>query len=337
MSPSFSTLRRGSNSGASLLIAASILLLAPIVACAAPARGNDCSDAPPHALNDDCLRFGISNPGGPAALDELERARQSAGQPPTLILSFSDFTAPPPIHDLDAAVSFGAEPVVTWEPWHWLGEGEHDNAAFSLRSIADGLHDDYLYSWADQLAAWGSTVYLRFAHEANGTWYPWSVEQGTSAHTYVAAWRHIHDLFASKGASNVKWIWSPNVSFPGSSPIADLYPGDRFVDVIGLDGYNWGTTHPWTRWIDPTSLFGPTLDELRAIAPGKPIVITEVGSAEAGGSKPEWIRELIALLDEEESVAAFIWFDHDKEADWRFSSTPEAAAAFAGALHERLR
>nr|WP_278312445.1 glycosyl hydrolase [Lolliginicoccus levis] len=271
------------------------------------------------------------------ALDELERVGQSAGQAPTLVLSFTDFTAPPPIEGLSAITALGAEPIVTWEPWRWLSDGEYEDAAFSMQTIADGLHDDYLYSWADQLAAWGGTVYLRFAHEANGTWYPWSVAHGTSAESYVAAWRHLHDLFASKGAYNVKWVWSPNVSFPGSSPIADLYPGDSYVDVIGLDGYNWGTTNPSTHWIDPASLFGPTLDELRAIAPGKPIAVTEVGSAELGGSKPDWIRQLVGFLDSAASVAAFIWFDHDKEADWRFASTPESAAAFAGALTERLR
>ncbi|AEF40888.1 putative mannan endo-1,4-beta-mannosidase [Hoyosella subflava DQS3-9A1] len=320
-----------------MLFAATIVMLMPVSACAAPARSTECSDTRLHSLDHDCLRFGISTPGGPAALAEFERVAEAARQTPTLILSFSDFTAPPPIEGLNAIMSFGAEPVVTWEPWRWLGEDEYDEAAFSMQSIADGLHDDYLYSWADQLAAWGRTVYLRFAHEANGTWYPWSVARGTSAETYLEAWRHVHDLFASKGADNVKWIWAPNVSFHGSSPIAELYPGDSYVDVVGVDGYNWGTTHSWSHWIDPASLFGPTLDELRALAPGKPIVITEVGSADMGGSKPDWIRELVTLLDEDTSVAAFIWFDYDKEADWRFSSTPESAAAFASALKERLR
>lgn len=290
-----------------------------------------------HADPGPCLRFGVSTPGGSTAVDEFLTVARTVGKAPSVVLSFSDFATAPPIAGLDAVSAFGADPIVTWEPWRWIEGGTYDSSGFALQSIVDGVHDDYLYRWADELTAWGKPVYLRFAHEPNGTWYPWSVAAGTPADVYVAAWRHVHDLFATRRAHNVKWVWSPNVSFLGSSSTGATYPGDDYVDVVGVDGYNWGTSQPWSHWIAPTDLFVPTMDELRRIAPGKPQLVTEVGSAEAGGSKSEWIRNLVRMIESRRDVAGFVWFDHDKEADWSMASTPESAVALAEALGTRYR
>jgi hypothetical protein len=315
------------------------LLTGTVLPLAACAHAAPCVTASPLSApaSDGCLHFGVSTPGGPSAEAEFHQVAEVAGRRPTLILSYADFDADPPIAGLEAVVRLGAEPVVTWEPWRWLGDGQYDTTAYSLQSIAAGDHDDHLYWWAESLAKFGHTVYLRFAHEANGTWYPWSATQGTSPSTYVQAWRRIHGIFAEKNATNVKWVWAPNVSFPGSTSIIDTYPGKEFVDVVGLDGYNWGTSRPSTHWIAPADLFGPTLKEVTAIAPGKPIVVTEVGSADSGGDKALWIRELLTFLARERNIAGFIWFNHDKEADWRLDSTPESAAAFAEELGRGLR
>ncbi|MDV6260315.1 glycosyl hydrolase [Rhodococcus yunnanensis] len=257
------------------------------------------------------------------------------GVKPDVLLSFHDFAAIPPIAQLDAVAATGADSVLTWEPWRHFGGEDYDRGAFPMADIAAGAFDDYLYRWADELVAHGSVVYLRFAHEPNGTWYPWSPAGGTEPETYVAAWRHVHDLFASKGASNVKWVWAPNVPVPQENrPIRQWYPGDEYVDVIGIDGYNWGTSTPDQSWIGPSDLFGSSLDELRSISADKPIVITEVGSAEQGGSKSDWIEELVAYLDEQPEVAGFVWFDHDKETDWRLGSSSESGAAMGQALRK---
>ncbi|MGU3437512.1 glycoside hydrolase family 26 protein [Actinomycetes bacterium M1A6_2h] len=283
------------------------------------------------------LRFGVSTPGGPSAVDEFAKVTDIAGQAPTVVLSYADFTTPPPIDGLNDVDALGAQSIVTWEPWRWQSGARFDSTEFSMASIAAGAHDDYLYRWADELRNWGKPIYLRFAHEQNGTWYPWSVAGGTPSNTYVAAWRHVHDVFASARTENVQWVWSPNVSFDGSTPSAESYPGADYVDVVGLDGYNWGTSLPTTHWIAPSDLFGASLDEMRSIAPDKPIVIAEVGSSDSGGDKAQWITSLVEFLDEQEDVTAFVWFDHDKEADWRLSSTPESAAAFADALGRKFR
>ena len=301
---------------------------------AACGQGRNCVTAETSSLSstEGCPRFGVSTPGGPGAVAELRAVSEAVGRAPSAELWFVDFAAAPPIGELEAVRARGAEPVVTWEPWRSLGGGEYDRTEFSMAQIAAGVHDDHLYRWADELRDWGGTVYLRFAHEANGDWYPWSEAGGTPPGTYTAAWRHVHDLFRVKQAHNVRWLWAVNVPHQGGSPIEPLYPGHEYVDVVGLDGYNWGDSQPWGRWQSPEEIFGAALDEVRSIAPDRPVVITEVASAEAGGSKPTWIGDLIHYLDDRPQVSAFIWFDHLKEADWRVTSSPGSAAALAAAL-----
>ncbi|MCZ0913608.1 glycosyl hydrolase [Gordonia amicalis] len=301
-------------------------------ACAAEPRQCPPTISPLYGPAGSCLRFGITTPSGPLEPAEVAGVTALTGVSPTVNMFFEDFTAIPPIAALNAVIGAGAEPIVTWEPWRHVGDGTYDRAAFSMSSIVAGTHDDYLYRWADELVAWGSTVYLRFAHEPNGDWYPWSPAGGTPPELYVAAWRHVHDLFASKNAVNVKWVWAPNVPI-SDAPLSRWYPGADYVDVLGVDGYNWGSV-PGHRWTSPNDLFGPSLDQLRELAPDKPILVTEVGCAEAGGSKADWIADLVDYLDEADGVTGFVWFDHDKEADWGLTSSPEAGQAMARALEE---
>lgn len=284
---------------------------------------------------DTCLRFGVGTPGGLSAGEEVAAVAGVVGEQPSIVLAFSDFTAPPPIGGLDVVRGAGADPIVTWEPWKYLGGDSYDRSAFTTDSIISGAHDDYLYRWADELAAWGERVYLRFAHEPNGTWYPWSPAGGTSPQAYVQVWRHVRSIFATKNVQNVRWIWAPNVVLAGEQ-LADWYPGDDVVDVIGVDGYNWGTSIPDGKWTSPKDLFGESLDQIREVAVDKPILVTEVGSAEQGGSKPDWIKDLVDYLGGAPNVSGFVWFDFNKEADWRIESSPRSAAAMTEALQKAL-
>jgi hypothetical protein len=94
---------------------------------------------------------------------------------------------------------------------------------------------------------------------------------------------------------------------------------------------------PWTSWTDPSSLFGPGLAQLRHLAPGKPVIIAETACTEVGGSKPRWIGSLVSYLAMQPDVVGFVWFDYDKETDWRIESSSSSADALAHALATRVR
>lgn len=280
------------------------------------------------------LRFGVGTPGGPLASAELDQVTALAGEAPSIILSYKDFKQPAPIKELEAVRTRGAKTLLTWEPWTW--GGGTNQPAYSLDRITAGDFDPYIRKWGQDLASWGHPVMLRFGHEMNGNWYPWS-EQVNSNGTgdYVNAWRHVHDVVAATGASNITWIWNPNVPYWGSTPLTGLYPGETYVDAVALDGYNWGTSASWSSWVSPSQLFNDGLAQLRKLAPGKPILIAETSSAEQGGSKADWNTSLVSYLSAQADVTAVVWFHFDKETDWRINSTTTSAQALAQALAAR--
>lgn len=280
------------------------------------------------------LRFGAATAGGPLAGSELDEVAVLAGEAPSSVLFYEDFAQPAPITELNAVRARGAVPLVTWEPWLW--GGGVDQPAYSLDRISAGAFDSYIAQWGQALAAWGYPVQLRFAHEMNGNWYPWAEGvNGNQAGDYAQAWRHVHDVVAAQGASNVTWVWSPNVPYYGSTDLAGLYPGAGYVDVVALDGYNWGTSASWSAWISPQDLFGPGIAQLRALAPGVPILVAETASSELGGDKAAWNSALVSYLAAQPDVMGFVWFHMQKETDWRINSSASSATAFKNALLAR--
>lgn len=286
--------------------------------------------APTQAL----LRFGVGTPGGPMDAGELDEVAALAGEAPSIILSYKDFKQAPPLTELEAVRTRGAVTLLTWEPWAW--GGGTNQPAYALDRITAGDFDPYLRQWGQSLASWGHPVLLRFGHEMNGNWYPWAESSnGNSPGDFVAAWRHVHDVVGSTGASNITWVWNPNVPYWGSTPLNGLYPGSAYVDAVALDGYNWGTSASWSTWQTPSEIFGQGLSELRALAPGKEILIAETASAEQGGSKADWNTSLINYLAAQRDVTAITWFHFNKETDWRINSSNSSAQALAQALAAR--
>ncbi|MBI4728868.1 MAG: hypothetical protein HY775_05120 [Acidobacteria bacterium] len=210
----------------------------------------------------------------------------------------------------------GRIPLLTWEPW-----------GTTLSEIAGGSYDSLIRTRARAVAAFASPVFLRLAHEMNGNWYPWDgSHNGGDPSRYVAAWRRVHDLFASEGATNAVWVWSPNaedVPAQAWNRFSNYYPGDSYVDWVGVDGYNFGTTEAWGSWRSFEAIFGRIYS---AYAGSKPIMIAETGSAEQGGSKASWLLDAWYRAQVRmPSIAAFVAFDAGK---WRIETSSAATAAF---------
>jgi mannan endo-1,4-beta-mannosidase len=194
-----------------------------------------------------------------------------------------------------------------------------DPSGVSLSAIASGRYDPYLRSYAAAVKAFGGRVILSFGHEMNGSWYSWGYRH-TSAAVFVAAWRHIVTVFRAAGARNVTWLWTVNVIQPhGSIPSpARWWPGSSYVTWVGIDGYYYKRS--WTF----ASLFGPTIKAVRTLTLD-PIMISETGVAPAAG-KPAKIANLFAGV-RAYGLLGFVWFDANRNRDWRISS-PAASDAF---------
>jgi len=279
------------------------------------------------------LSVGAYVAGAPFEADRLDEFSAMVASVPDIVMWYQDWTERG-VRDFvparaDAIKSRGSIPMLTWDPWDRTRPGANP---FSLAAIADGQHDAYVRRFARAASEWGQEVWMRFAHEMNGDWYPWG--QGVNGNTpasFVGAWQHVVDLFRVEGAHNVRWIWSPNVNYAGAPPLAPLYPGDDYVDWLGMDGYNWGDD----RWLPARLIFLDTYAEICRLTQ-RPKMIAEIGSAESGGLKADWITEAFAAVrDEMPAVRAIVWFHEDKERDWRLNSSAGALAAFRLAMSSR--
>ena len=196
----------------------------------------------------------------------LDQYASLVGRMPAIVNAGSDWVHFPDFSTtiMNAIVSRGAMPMWTWLPDNYDLAGSQPD--FKLTTIASGAYDDYIRRFATEAKNWGQPFLLRFAHEMNAYWYPWGTgagnPNGNTPLDFVAAWRHVHDIFTEVGATNAIWVWCVNTEFPGSTPIAQDYPGDAYVDWVAIDGYNFGTAVANGTWQSLGQIFAPTYQDL---------------------------------------------------------------------------
>jgi hypothetical protein len=265
------------------------------------------------------IMLGVTNHPAPWDMTALSQFEQHAGKGVAIVSYFIGYEPnnPPERDRLAAIQAQGKVPMITWE-WHQT----------NLAGILTGKYDADARLWARELKAHGGPVLLRWGHEMNGPWYPWSVGvNGNTAPQYVAAWQRLRGIFQQEGATNVQWVWSPNIIDYGVPDFTPMYPGDAYVDWVGLDGYNWATLNPWRSF---TQLFQPSYTVLTALT-NKPLMIAEWGSTEQGGDKGAWLRSALAteIPTTFPRIKAVLYFNQNYQEDWRIESSENARRGFA--------
>jgi hypothetical protein len=201
----------------------------------------------------------------------------------------------PPTELLDGIHTRGITPVIFWQP-----VGDH-------AAILRGEWNDYLDRWALAARAYRKPIVVRYAHEQNGDWFGWSPGKGdNTAQSYRRMWR----LVAARMPDNVRMWWCPNVD---GRPMAETWPGERWVHLVGLDGYAWRGPRTSVAY-----RFGKSLTALRAIT-DKPVIVGEFGCA-PGPDRERWLANGLRWFGRH-GVDAALWFDidmrFDGHPDWR--------------------
>ncbi|MGM0425191.1 MAG: glycoside hydrolase family 26 protein, partial [Thermodesulfobacteriota bacterium] len=208
------------------------------------------------------------------------------------------------------------------------------------REILQGEYDDYIQGFAAEVKRFRDPVLIRFAHEMNLKRYHWGSSQEEygqqSPKLYQEIYRYVAGLFQDQGADNAKFVFCPNAESlpsPGRKPRAEwnqasnYYPGDEYVDVLGMDGYNWGQSrtleeHGWqSSWQSFEQIFASIYEELKGLAADKPIFVFETAAAQQGGDRDKWVQEAFRTAAQWELQGIF-WFQVDKENDWRLRLEP---------------
>ena len=259
--------------------------------------------------------LGVQAPGAPDSLKPVQSFAASARARPNLIGEYVSWNNSLDTQAVTNAWSYGALYYMVWEPYHT-----------TVAAIADGRSNGYITRFAQQVRALNLPVAISFGHEFNGFWYPWGTT-GTTAAQFVAAWRLIHRLFAAAHATNVIWVWNPNVI--SAEPQLDLtayYPGDAYVGWVGVTGY-FAASGPDTF----DGLFGPTMQEIRGFTT-KPFIIAET-SVQTGPNSVAAAQNLVSGMRQRSDVLGFVWFNYYKAGvDWRLESRPPVRAAVAAGL-----
>jgi beta-mannanase len=118
----------------------------------------------------------------------------------------------------------------------------------------------------------------------------------------------------------------------GSTPLPELFPGADEVDWLAVDGYNWGSARDWG-WQSYADIFAPTLNALHKLAPRRPLMFAETGSA-PDRRKASWVTDTLTSA-RADGVDALVWFEFSKETDWRLSASPAVSKAARTVVRHR--
>lgn len=245
----------------------------------------------------------------------------------------------PSIENINKIIEEGYIPMVTLED-HFVNLSSNGNTNVTqpnLYSIVEGHFDTFLANWAKQIKEVKGNVLLRILHEFNGDWYPWcTINNDKNPELVIKAFRHIHGIFKKQQATNVKFVWCPNsMSLPQEkwNFIMAAYPGDEFVDFVGLDIYN-GAGNAQVLWRSFRKEGIENYFILTQRLPLKPLLICEVASRERRALEPKssqnksnWIKQMSdALTSDMAKVKLLTWFN-EKET-FKINSSSGAKGAY---------
>lgn len=181
----------------------------------------------------------------------------------------------------------------------------------TLYDIINGEYDEVLIGYADQLKAFEDPVLFRLNNEMNGDWCNYSAfYTSLDPEIYRASWIYIFELFDDYGVENCIWVWNPHDNtFPDFqwSYYANYYPGDDYVDMVGMTGYNTGNYYPAEVWREFGDIYKDLYEEYLAVFT-KPLLITEFAASTCGGDRKAWVGDMLDQIDDYENIKAVIWF-----------------------------
>lgn len=270
------------------------------------------------------LTWGIFEPSAPEVLTNLNTIEGRVEHPFTFLIRYQTLEENAPIRGLGKAYEQGKYVELTLQtveagPASARPDERIQPNARIVYSILDGKYDDYFAEYAERLKTFGHPVLFRLNNEMNGDWCWYSAYYtAKDAEVYKAAWRYIHNIFDQHGVDNVLWVWNPHdVSRPDFkwNHFMAYYPGDEYVDIIGLTGYNTGTYFPGERWRTFSEIYHPMYNEYSNLF-DKPFMITEFGSNSVGGNKAAWMKDMFLQLPNYPNIKVAIWWsgiDYDRQ------------------------
>jgi hypothetical protein len=278
----------------------------------------------------------------------IGRWATAVGAVPNMAAKFEGFwRRRTPAKFTDQAQRIGIRRVlISWEPWKPVSSklgvlrGARPQPGYRNVDIARGVQDAYITRFAEAVASFHGIVYLRFAHEMNGFWYPWSHDP----QNYVRAWRRIARLFREAGADNVRFVWSVNPNLYETIALwrrglPRYWPGRAYVDYLGLTMINFGGVKRYA-----VSRFAARIRLLHRLYP-KPLLIAEANTQYGG--RVRWLRDFHRMLRSTPWIRGVAWSQlpsrgaeqmrRPGDLHWDVERDPVSAAVLRGIVEDGIR
>ena len=207
------------------------------------------------------------------------------------------------IYDKDAV------PLITWEPWAselsiTSGYPKLQQEQKVFQRITEGVFDEYISDFIDILKGYNKPVFLRFAHEFDNPAYPWSYTGNNTAEEFKAAWKYIHRIIQEKNAEEIVLVWNPWQI----DKMKDYYPGNEYVDWIGIDLLNYSTLNRSRKSVSFDSLYLPYHDMINSFT-RKPVLLAEFGSLDLDGEREQWIEDAWRSIPKYSEISGAVFFN----------------------------
>ncbi|MFZ5966436.1 MAG: glycoside hydrolase family 26 protein [Bacillota bacterium] len=260
-------------------------------------------------LESEDIKWGIFEYSAPKSFDFLHSLEKRVDYTFDFLVLYQSLSSSGfPMEEMENAYKNNRYVELTLQTMYLDGR---DNSSI-IYEILKGQYDQYFYEYAQNLKKFGHPVLFRLNNEMNGDWCPYS-NYYTSKDTelFNQLWRYIYDIFEKNGVDNVLWVWNPHDgSFPNFkwNHYLTYYPGDEYVDIIGMTGYNAGTYYPGEKWRSFRDIYTPLYNEYMTYFE-QPFMITEFGSNSVGGDKIMWIHEMFDLMKTMKNIKVAIWWN----------------------------
>ena len=221
----------------------------------------------------------------------------------------------------------GRTMVLFWEALDYRNDYTKQ-PEYSFDAVLSGKLDGYFKHFAAGAKLYQGPVIIALYSEFNGNWFPWGGVVGTNTpQKYIDSYRYVRNFFTD--VPNVKFAWVPNSdSVPNTAANQPelFYPGDAYVDYVGVDGFDFGGADEMSF----DKIFSTTLGKLQKY--NKPVYIFSMGVADSA-TKADWINNAFTVeLYKHPEVKGWLWFNENKEKDWRVNSTQDSLTAFKAVL-----
>ncbi len=262
-------------------------------------------------INNEKIDFGVFEPSYPTYDYKLKQLEEMFDYEFPVVLLYNSFALPYKTDYMNLAKEQGKVVEYGLYTTDMINGKETDITL----DIIEGRYDDYLDHLAQSFNEYDHPVLFRLNNEMNGEWVWYSSHRvGKDTDLFIECWKYIYNKFKEHEVDNVIFVWNPNeLSFPGYAynHYLNYYPGDEYVDIVGLTSYNTGNYYNGETWRSFAEAYDHFYYEyIKRFE--HPMMITEYSCASLGGNKSEWFEDMFnKILQYDRIKLAVLWNGQD--------------------------